>query len=630
FGTVAWGVHLMGDHEELLEGDILDGEDLSVQSLNPLRGIAMTTGLSVTDVAVRAALVNIAGMSRQKTYASVGSGVIVNPKGYVFTAHHLVKGLSDIHVRVQTPYGPRQYAAKIVKAAPEHDVVLLKLITQDVFPYLLLDLSQPLRVGEQVKAWGDPTGTEAVNLHGVIQGIARNQPVMIGKMRLTHVIATSAVTHWAQSGGPLVNMSGRLVGINLAIQDPSGRVIGYAIPAQVLHTHFQEIINFAPPSPGRAALTPNTPAKEPVLSSTGGALTGGETFTKETTGETTGRPSDLWWKKARLVAQSELGQNAAVTQTVVPDGASGKNVTVDPTHNTDAPRIFGYSASSFAGLLMLGFVAGISGGMMTMGGGIIKVTGLMLFFGYGLVLVRPIAYITNIFIYGAAAVRYRNEGLTRFRSLKSLVPWAVVGVIVGYFIGNILNKTTIQILLGVFALLLGIKMFLEIFEYYGEKRAQKTAKHTDDLSPLDGLDDVAQHAKPGAKKTESTGTTLLHGLMGLPMGVISGILGITGGVVEVPLQRYVAGIPLRVAIANSATLVFFASLAGSVVALIHGVQTGSFELSTPLIMAAILIPGSYVGGRVGAWLTTVAPLNALRWLYAILMLVIAGRMILWQ
>ncbi|MGN7614464.1 hypothetical protein ACQZV8_20540, partial [Magnetococcales bacterium HHB-1] len=84
FGTVAWGVHLMGDHEELLEGDILDGEDLSVQSLNPLRGIAMTTGLSVTDVAVRAALVNIAGMSRQKTYASVGSGVIVNPKGYVF------------------------------------------------------------------------------------------------------------------------------------------------------------------------------------------------------------------------------------------------------------------------------------------------------------------------------------------------------------------------------------------------------------------------------------------------------------------------------------------------------------------------------------------------------------------
>jgi hypothetical protein len=127
---------------------------------------------------------------------------------------------------------------------------------------------------------------------------------------------------------------------------------------------------------------------------------------------------------------------------------------------------------------------------------------------------------------------------------------------------------------------------------------------------------------------EKSSEPKLHGFLGLPMGLISGILGITGGVVEVPLQRYVAKVPLRNAIANSATLVFFASLVGSVVALLHGTHNGSFEWQTPVIMALILTPGAWMGGRVGAWLTAVVHLNTLRWVYALLMFVIAIKMFL--
>ncbi|MBF0444825.1 MAG: sulfite exporter TauE/SafE family protein [Magnetococcales bacterium] len=136
-----------------------------------------------------------------------------------------------------------------------------------------------------------------------------------------------------------------------------------------------------------------------------------------------------------------------------------------------------------------------------------------------------------------------------------------------------------------------------------------------------GRDDVRR------KRGHSPGL-IRDGILGLPMGIISGILGITGGVVEVPLQRYIAGVPLRNAIANSAVLVFFASIVGSAVALTHGVQSGSFSLETPLFMALILIPGAYIGGLIGAWLTTVVSLNILRWLYAVLMFGVAVRMVL--
>ena len=84
--------------------------------------------------------------------------------------------------------------------------------------------------------------------------------------------------------------------------------------------------------------------------------------------------------------------------------------------------------------------------------------------------------------------------------------------------------------------------------------------------------------------------------------------------------------PLKRAIANSAVLVFAASLVCSIVAMIHGVSTGAFEWETPIVLALFLIPGAYAGGLVGAWLTRVAPMRTLKWVYAVLMFAIAVRM----
>ncbi|CAK0775761.1 putative magnetosome protein MamO [Gammaproteobacteria bacterium] len=576
FATLAWTYHLVKEHNVL--GMIAAANHPT--NIASAQRVALSTPLN----GEREAVVNIAGTLKSPragmlSYVSVGSGVLISPIGYVVTAQHLIQDLAEIQVRLQTAQGPRQYSAKTVKMVPEHDLALLKIVSNDRFPYLPLEKGL-VQVGEIVRAWGDPMGTDAMQNLGAVTQVDLNNPIQILNRRFTHLIKTDAVVHWSQSGGPLINGNGRLVGISLAVEDPISGIMGYAVPSQILMTHFQELVSF--PKVGASAA--------PVE-----------------------RPADRWWQRMRNLMQTDLGKHAAFTFLPVRD----------PSHEPTT-RILGYPIANFLGLLLLGFASGISGGMMTMGGGIIKVTGLMWFFGYELLLVRPVAYITNIFMYGAATLRYRQAGLLNFELCRPLIPWAMGGMVLGYFIGNVLSTTIIQWLLGGFALILALKMLVEISESksHQEVEDEESSSEPQFIRRLQHY--LGTHDLPPGEMPQTT----LHGLLGLPMGLISGILGITGGVIEVPLQRYIAKVPLRNAIANSATLVFFASLVGSVVALVHGTQNGSFEWQTPVIMALILTPGAWVGGKVGAWLTVVAPLNTLRWVYALLMFVISIRMFL--
>ncbi|MBF0626959.1 MAG: TSUP family transporter [Magnetococcales bacterium] len=623
-GTMVWGIHLVRDHGEQLGMGMLATVPESAAVTATAQGVALTQTGEAGINPIRIATVNIAGVNKTTqnqigSYVSAGSGILINPKGYVVTAQHIIQDLAEIQVRVQTPFGPRQYPAKTVKVLPQHDLALIKIVSQDIFPYLALEQTPLLTLGEQVQAWGDPLGTEALQRVGTVARIDLTEPVMVKNHSLTHLMQTDAVFHWAQSGGPLVNSQGHLVGINVAIEDATGNIIGFAIPTNVLVTHFQEVVTFV----HKSSAAPVAASPDP--------LAPGQATTPAT--PRAPRSADLWWQKVQGLLGLGLGKHVAMTPAAP---ATDPAVTVrDPAHEPSL-RIWGYSPGNFLGLLLLGFVSGISGGMMTMGGGIIKVTGLMWFFGYGLLLVRPVAYLTNIFMYGAAVLRYQRQGLLRFDQCKPLIPWAMAGMVLGYFIGNVMSKTAIQWLLGIFALLLGIKMLVEISESRSSGRKstdsildEETSSRSSDSAFLLWMQKYfGNQMHDDLPLPNLPNKTTRHGMLGLPMGIISGILGITGGVIEVPLQRYILRMPLRSAIANSATLVFFASMVGSVVALWHGVQTGSFELQTPILMALILTPGAFAGGMVGAWLTSVIPLNMLRWIYAALMFVIAVRMFL--
>ncbi|MEO5366613.1 MAG: TSUP family transporter [Magnetococcus sp. WYHC-3] len=645
--TFAWGIHLLRDHQQDLRGVSY------IVGVNQPTPAAMAAPVA-TEVApagvpaaaagpastlVRASLVGIAvrGAERGSVLRPAGSGVLIHSSGYVATAAHFLDGNKGIEVTVSMPGGVRTYQGQLVKAVPEHDLAVVKLISRESFPYLSPTDSRAYPAGMRVIAWGDQQNRQVIAQPGVVDGAPIT--LNVGGTAFQGLVPTAAVYHWAQSGGPLVDAQGTLLGINLMLQDGSGQTRGFAVPAYLIRAHFRDIMDLAPPDPPLAPPQAGWQGMPPQGVSAGADPQGGPAFATPEPVMTavalqspvpasgvsplqpapaspaamaqgppapdpSRRPADDWWDRARASLHDTLNLHLPAAP-----------FDISWLSSPDAPhsqqnQIFGYPARTFLGLIFLGLISGISGGMMTMGGGIIKVTGLMEVFGYGLVLVRPVAYLTNIFMYGAASLRYKRDRLLDWSAVRPMVPWALAGMVAGYGVGTILDTDIIRILLGLFALALGARMVQEIYQHH-----RHPARHG-------GVDGEA--GQPGASRH----ALVRMGILGLPMGLISGVLGITGGVVEVPLQRYINKVPLRVAIANSAVLVFFASIVGSVVALAHGLHAGAFDATTPLVMAMILLPGAYAGGMLGAWLTTVVPMDLLRWVYAALMFLVAGRMLL--
>lgn len=219
-----------------------------------------------------------------------------------------------------------------------------------------------------------------------------------------------------------------------------------------------------------------------------------------------------------------------------------------------------------------------------------------------------------------------------------LIPWAIGGVIIGYLAGSQLDDQMVGYLLGIFALLIATKTLHEIFQgeeeqevvYSGAEESHET-HDTDRVEdePIDALLEMTADNQQAATGKRSTGI-LEDGILGVPMGLVSGVLGISGGVVEVPLQRYFSNISIHNAIANSSVMVFWASLAAAVVSLVHGHAIGAFEWQTPIGIALIMIPSAYIGGMIGAKMLRHIPADKLKWIYVALMLVIGIRMLFGQ
>jgi uncharacterized membrane protein YfcA len=295
---------------------------------------------------------------------------------------------------------------------------------------------------------------------------------------------------------------------------------------------------------------------------------------------------------------------------------------------------------NIVGLASLAMIAGIASGMMTMGGGLIQVSGMMLIFGYGMIIVRPVVYLTNIFVFAASALRSRKIGLLKWKNVSDIVPWIIIGVLFGYFLGNKLGDTQLSFIIGIIALVLVFKTLFEIFEYKQNKENKNADQQGKDIKQnLSEEDDLLANidefeiTKGKIKNTADWLTWIKNksiktSFVGIPVGIACGMLGITGGVLAVPLQQHIYGASLHRSIVNSTVFGFFASLTGLTVALTHGITTGILSWQTILGISIIMIPGAYVGGLIGARLLHAVSVNILRWVYVLIMLLVAGKMIL--
>ncbi len=162
---------------------------------------------------------------------SLGSGVIVDPSGLIITNHHVIEGADQVKVALADK---REFDADIVLRDSRSDLAVLKLKdSHEKFPTLDFANSDDLQVGDVVLAIGDPFGVGQTVTHGIVSALARTG---VGITDYQFFIQTDAAINPGNSGGALVDMNGKLVGINTAIFSRSGgsQGIGFAIPANMV------------------------------------------------------------------------------------------------------------------------------------------------------------------------------------------------------------------------------------------------------------------------------------------------------------------------------------------------------------------------------------------------------------
>ncbi|MEO8160514.1 MAG: trypsin-like peptidase domain-containing protein, partial [Arenimonas sp.] len=157
---------------------------------------------------------------------SFGSGFIISPDGYVLTNHHVVDGASEVIVHLTDR---RELKAKVVGSDPTSDIAVLKVEATNL-PTLALSDSRNLKPGQWVLAIGSPFGFDHSVTAGVVSGLGR--PSLDSSQRYVPFIQTDVAINRGNSGGPLLNTSGEVVGINSQIFSNSGGYMGvsFAIP----------------------------------------------------------------------------------------------------------------------------------------------------------------------------------------------------------------------------------------------------------------------------------------------------------------------------------------------------------------------------------------------------------------
>ena len=260
------------------------------------------------------------GTPQKRKASALGSGFIIDEKGIVITNNHVIKGAEDIIVRVD---GDEEYKAKVIGADPLSDIAVLKIESTEKFKAVKFGNSDEARIGDWVIAIGNPFGLGGSVTSGIVS--ARNRD--LGMNRYEDFIQTDASINVGNSGGPLFDMNGDVIGINTAILGREGSIgIGFAIPSNSAKKVIEQLIEFGETKRGWLGVRIQYVTKEIAdvekLDKPRGALVASvaENSPSDKAGikagdiilEFNGVPIKEMKELPKIVAQTEVGKNVEV------------------------------------------------------------------------------------------------------------------------------------------------------------------------------------------------------------------------------------------------------------------------------------------------------------------------------
>ncbi len=262
--------------------------------------------------------------------------------------------------------------------------------------------------------------------------------------------------------------------------------------------------------------------------------------------------------------------------------------------------------ADFCELVVLGLLAGTLSGLIGCGGGVLKVSLLIIMFGFEIFLAKVVSLVSCGFMSLSSSYRYVKQGRVDAPALNYLIPSSILGVLIGIGVSMLLDRHVLEFILGLFLVYAALDVAYQI---HADRRDQK-------------MDPGNQHADSAAPDR----SVLVWA--GLPMGVFSAMLGITGGVIGTPLQRSLLKAPMKTCIANTLVTVVFVSFLGGALLLIEGLIRDYFSFQTFVMVLLAVMPGSVVGGQLGARLNEELPVNYIKGIYAAVVLFISYKILI--
>jgi len=192
--------------------------------------------------------------SQGRAISSTGSGVIISKDGYIVTNNHVVQGADKLTVILNQK--KKEFTAKLIGTDPSTDLALLKIDAQDL-PFVAFANSDNVQIGEWVLAVGNPFNLTSTVTAGIVSAKGRNINIVDNQFPIESFIQTDAAINPGNSGGALVNLEGKLIGINTAIASNTGSYNGYgfAIPSNIVNKIVKDFIEFGRVQRGFTGLT---------------------------------------------------------------------------------------------------------------------------------------------------------------------------------------------------------------------------------------------------------------------------------------------------------------------------------------------------------------------------------------